>query len=163
MSRYGAGRTGFVRTYTDMKKVKALLRGLGENTKKIAGKPMFALKPLTGSGVWFIKKPLPLLHVGEGIENTLSVLQSLKTRNGVASVTSGFMGKLVIPEYITELHIWSDSGVAGIKGAMDLKERYENTVDVIIHTPPDRKDWNDILLLENGDNAIRHEFNSTEL
>jgi hypothetical protein len=146
-----------------MKKVETVLKAMGENVKGLIAKPMLSVKPLSGSGVWFTKAPSPVLHVSEGIENTLSVLQSLKTLNGVASVTAGLMGRLVIPSHVTEIHIWSDSGKEGINGAMELQERYDDQADVILHTPKrGRGDWNDILIKE-GKMAIQEEFNSIKV
>jgi hypothetical protein len=160
ISRYeSAGTQGLVRVYSDMNKVK---EAIGGNDKKLPDKPMLSAKNISGCGVWFSKKNNNVLHVGEGIENTLSILQSLRTLNGVASVTSGLMGKLIIPPHITELHIWRDSGDAGREGARKLQKRYENDIDIVIHATGSDKDWNDILL-EYGESAVRSEFNCARL
>jgi hypothetical protein len=112
---------------------------------------MLSTKNLAGAGVWFSKTVENVLHVGEGIENTLSILQSLKTLDGVASVTAGLMGKLVIPPHITEMHIWRDGGNAGTKGARELRARYEGEIDIIIHAPPKGTDWNDTISENKGE------------
>ncbi len=154
------GARGLVRIYVDMNKVKLAIRGVGDS--KLPSKPMLSTKNLAGAGVWFSKTVENVLHVGEGIENTLSILQSLKTLDGVASVTAGLMGKLVIPPHITEMHIWKDSGNAGTKGARELRSRYETEIDIIIHAPPDGMDWNDILRNDNA-NMIQDEFYGVRL
>lgn len=163
LSQFGTGVTGVVRIYTDMQKVETVLKAMGEDVRELIAKPMLSVKPLSGSGVWFTKAPSPVLHVAEGIENTLSVLQALKTLSGVASVTAGLMGKLIIPSHITEVHVWNDSGKEGVNGAMELQERYDDQADVILHTPKrGRGDWNDILVNE-GEKAIQEEFNSIKV
>jgi len=147
---------GVVRTYADMPTIKKQLEAKGINTKKIAKKPFLSAGGLSGCGVWFNKTVNDVLHVGEGVENTLSVLQSLRTRQGVASVTAGQMAKLAIPSHVAEMHIWEDNGEVGQKGALSLKARYDAVMDVVIHTPQ-KGDWNDVLLAD-GESAIREEF-----
>jgi hypothetical protein len=167
LSRYDTGLGGIVRIYPDWDKIKIALLRNGDSKdaiEKMPKKPMLnhPAKP-EGMGVWFNKTiNSGVLHVGEGIENTLSILQSLKTLDGVASVTAGLMGKLVIQSHITEMHIWADNGDAGQANAFKLKERYDTQADVIIHTPKQGMDWNDILINE-GEGAIQEEFNSARL
>ena len=168
LSRYGAGNTGLVRIYTGMDKVRSALARIGDDTNNLSQKPMLALKPLSGSGVWFNKNVNShVLHIGEGVENTLSILKALKTLDGVASVIAGLIPTLEIPSHITELHVWADNDNAGLEAAYKLSDRLEKQCDVIIHVPrPDLEpkkgndDWNDILIKEGAD-FIKRELNVT--
>jgi hypothetical protein len=158
LSQHHSGVSGLVRVYTSMAKVKQALIDRGEDANKLPNKPMLVIKTVSGSGVWFSKNVNnKILHVGEGIENTLSVLQSLRAINGVASVTAGLMGKLIIPNHVEKIHIWKDSGDAGDAGADELSRRYEGDMDIIIHSPPQDMDWNDVLI-NSGEHEIAHKF-----
>jgi putative DNA primase/helicase len=152
LSRYDSKPTGAMQIYLDDNQISP-------HVEKFQRKKFMNISPdgLIGAGVWLTKAKTRVLHVAEGLENLLSVCYALNTRAGVACGTRALLAGLIIPDFIYELHIWSDSDEKGIYDAAKLKARYENRIDVVLHVPERNKDWNDVLI-ESGIDDIKREF-----
>lgn len=158
LSFFGGVAIGAVRIYTEVQKIQALLP-----QEKLAKKPVLkgAVDNIRGTGIWFTKKPMRVLHVAEGFENGLSIATALKTTSVVCGNTASGLASLIIPDFIYELHIWSDNGTAGLKASKKLEARYDDVIDIVLHIPPQNKDWNDVLI--NDKSAILKEFNGAKV
>ena len=148
MSQFSAKPVGAMQIYLQPEQIAPYV-------EKVEHKKFFNTSPagLVGTGVWLTNKKTKVLHAAEGLENLLSVCYSLGTRAGVCTGTRALLAGLIIPSHIQELHIWSDSDKNGVIDANKLRARHEKDIRVIVHTPPDRKDWNDVLK-NDGKNKI---------
>jgi len=106
------------------------------------------LGPCSGGAVHLSKGDGPLV-IAEGIETGLSVLQAMADQSPLvwaALSTSGVKG-LGLPLEPSELVIAADGDDAGRNAARELGNRAtELGWKVSILSPPEGKDWNDVLM-----------------
>ncbi len=93
-----------------------------------------------------------IVHVCEGFENIVSVMQSIEALEGVFVFTAnaGNLKKFKPSSFdAKKVFVWSDNDSKGLDGAIGIKSRFDNT---IILTPPKELndkgkniDWNDMI------------------
>lgn len=155
LNKFGDVVAGLVIIYPEIELIRSDLKTIGEDadSKITPKKPMMTIESLSGSGYWHeeeLSATSPELHVAEGIENGLSIIESLGSKSLVCGITAGLMAKLDIPAIVRVIHIWADNGKVGINGAVDfiLKNCTEENAHrkVYLHIPDHGLDWNDILI-----------------
>ena len=135
-----------------------------------------------GRGVWFDRKHnLHEIVVGEGIETTLSAIQATG-KNGVAALSTSGMKGLIIPDETEVIYILVDSdpvrdiqskSMPGQKAAYALAVKFEGSRDgrqAWLVSPddscfsdnPEKLDFNDLLRLDPGGEAIRRRIELAE-
>lgn len=149
ISLFDSPTVGVTRIYTDMGKVKNLITK-GETPNK----PVLMGKKEKGAGIWFTSKPMDELHIAEGYENGLSIANALGCMNVVCGNTAAGLKNLIIPDCAKIMHIWMDSGQAGMNAARTLYARYKNKKTIRWHIPPSGIDWNDILINEGNEGVL---------
>jgi len=124
---------------------RTFINGRGERLQSSA---KLMLGPCSGGAVHLSKGDGPLV-IAEGIETGLSVLQAMADQSPLvwaALSTSGVKG-LGLPLEPSELVIAADGDDAGRNAARELGNRAtELGWKVSILSPPEGKDWNDVLM-----------------
>jgi len=146
-------------------------------THKKSGKGMM-LGECLGRGVWFDRKgDLTEIVAGEGIETTMSAMQSTG-KNGVATLSAAGTQALIIPDKTNTLYILVDSdpvrekeavSMVGQKASYHLAERFVGSRpgrkaffvtpdDTCFSTDPAKLDFNDLLQADPSGESIRVRF-----
>jgi hypothetical protein len=158
------------RTYLDQNGHKLKLAFDGESipTKKLMAR--CKNQSLSGGAIR-LGQAQESLHISEGIETALSVMQA-KNEAVWPCISSTIMAKFEPPEGVKHIFVWADKDTkrelpngkvveAGLDAAMELFERMESKgITVTIMLPKDEipeneksVDWNDVLV-RHGENAF---------
>ena len=147
-----------------------------DNSSKVTGCSRIFLDPLGGlAKIEAPKRVLGELHgngirfgpwqqardliIGEGLENTLSVGMAFPTAALVSCLTANHMAAFVWPSSVRRLWIAHDNDVAGLRGAKNLKSRFEAAQGQAVLLCPIRDDFNLDLIAE-GVTALRHRLSA---
>ena len=128
-------------------------------------KKFFSGLPAKGGIVW-LGNPNKTTTIGlaEGLENALSIRQSISNLTVGATLSATLMPQVVLPTNIKNVYIFSDNDYAGLKASEELKNKLESQgIRVSVYIPPETgQDFNDILR-EKGEEEILRIFTNSKV
>lgn len=116
-----------------------------------------ALGPVWGAAARLTRGSLQTLVAAEAVEDGAAIATACRGATVWAAPSATLLGAMEIPKTTKRLIVASDADDAGDKAFAKLQERLAGSDVDVIRARPQRKDWNDVLLIDGAD-AVRAAF-----